>query len=163
MRVQCNAKWVLDQQWASYKAKQDSQRLSGRVGGAPTARAKYCRGPFFTWTGSGGDHGTHVGVHTGLYLDLLVLIKSLESSMAVVDTQLERIRSYNGTRVQSGRFLFGHSAVDEARGGIFIVDASLAQPHSAADFVVHQLAQMLDFWCAAAPSYVCDLWCSSAE
>ena len=147
--MQCNAKWVLDQQWASYKAKQDSQRLGGRGGGAPAARAKYCRGPFFTWNGApDGGGGTHVGVHTGLYLDLLVLTRSLESSVAVVDTQLERIRSYNATRVQNGRFLFGHSAVDEARGGIFVLDASLAQPHSAADFFVHQLAQMLEFWCA---------------
>jgi hypothetical protein len=85
-------------------------------------------------------------VHTGLYLDLIVLTKSLEQSIQVASTQLERIENYNSTRVKDGRFLFGHGIVDEGRGGIFILDVSNAQPHSAADFVVHQLTQMLEFW-----------------
>lgn len=90
-----------------------------------------------------------MGVHTGLYMDLIVLIKSIEDSVKVVETQMERIEKYNSTRVKDGRFLFGHNIVDEARGGIFILDTSSAQPHSAADFIVHQLAQMLEYWCAA--------------
>ena len=49
--------------------------------------------------------------------------------------------------MKDGRFLFGHGIVDEGRGGIFILDVSNAQPHSAPDFVVHQLTQMLEFWC----------------
>lgn len=140
---------MLEQQWTSYKAKQDQARSAAKRGVIPKRRAQYCRGPFFTWKGSddgAGGHCTHVGVHTGLYLDLTVLIKSLEESIKVVRTQLERITNYNRSRVQDGRFLFGHGIVDEGRGGIFILDASTAQPHSAADFVVHQLAQMLDFW-----------------
>jgi hypothetical protein len=89
----------------------------------------------------------------------MVLMKSLEESIKVVGVQLERITNYNRSRVQDGRFLFGHGIVDEGRGGIFILDASMAQPHSAADFVVHQLAQMLDFWCERQLSRVsCQCW-----
>ena len=107
--------------------------------------AAYCKGPFFTWAPEQGS-ATHVGVHTGLYMDLIVLMKSLEESISVAATQLERIVNYNSTRVTDGRFLFGHGIVDEARGGIFILDVSSAQPHSAPEFVVHQLSQTLEFW-----------------
>jgi hypothetical protein len=146
--MQCNAKWVLTQHWRSYWKKQQSQERER--GSSPTSRqssALYCKGPFFTWSPEDGP-ATHVGVHTGLYLDLIVLTKSLEKSIQVASTQLERIENYNSTRVKDGRFLFGHGIVDESRGGIFILDVSEAQPHSAADFVVHQLTQMLEFWYA---------------
>jgi hypothetical protein len=76
-------------------------------------------------------------------------MRSIEESIKVTDTQLERIKNYNSTRVTNGRFLFGHGIVDEGRGGIFILDVSAAQPHSSADFMVQQLCQMFDFWCGA--------------
>jgi hypothetical protein len=91
----------------------------------------------------------HVGVHAGLYVDLVMLMTSLRDSILLVETQLQRITNYNASRVEDGRFLFGHMTVDEARGGVFVIDASTAQPHSATEFIAHQLAQMLDFWCAA--------------
>lgn len=146
--LQCNAKWVLKQNWRSYISKRSQSRKGDFSSGSRTRRgATYCKGPFFTWQPQDGSH-THVGVHTGLYMDLIVLIKSLEDSVKVVETQLERIQNYNSTRVKDGRFLFGHNIVDEGRGGIFVLDTSSAQPHSAADFIVHQLAQMLECWCA---------------
>jgi hypothetical protein len=146
--VQCNAKWILNQQWSSYKSKQDQAHSTTRRAPDDSFRpAQHCQAPLFTWRGDSGS-GTHVGLFTGLYLDLIVLIKSLEESIKVMQSQLERVRRHNSTRVPDGRFLFGHAIVDEARGGVFILDVSMAQPHSAAEFMVHQLAQMLEFWCA---------------
>jgi hypothetical protein len=146
LRLQCNAKWVLKQSWRSYMSKKASNATFDGGSAAVSGRATYCRGPFFTWAPGIGSH-THVGVHTGLYIDLVVLIKSLEESIKIVQTQLDRIKNYNTSRVTDGRFLFGNGTVDEARGGIFILDVSDAQPHSAAAFIVHQLAQMLEYWC----------------
>ena len=71
---------------------------------------------------------------------------SIEESIVVTATQLERITSYNATRVTDGRFLFGHGIVDEGRGGLFVLDCSASQPHSSAEFMVHQLCQMLEHW-----------------
>lgn len=153
--LQCNAKWVLKQNWRSYLTKHSQAQKGEFLPGSKARRgASYCKGPFFTWQPKDGSH-THVGVHTGLYMDLIVLIKSLEDSVKVVETQMERIQNYNSTRVKDGRFLFGHNIVDEARGGIFVLDASSAQPHSATDFIVHQLAQMLEFWCEFHLSSTC--------
>jgi hypothetical protein len=145
--LQCNAKWVLTQHWRSYQKKRALNQQHDQTTVIKARSAEYCKGPFFTWMPNQAT-ATHVGVHTGLYMDLIVLMKSLEESSNVTSTQLERIENYNATRVKDGRFLFGHGIADEARGGIFVLDVSSAQPHSAPEFVVHQLSQTLEFWCA---------------
>ena len=41
---------------------------------------------------------------------------------------LRQVRTHNETRGRHGRFLLGHAAVDGCRGGLFMLDASNAQP-----------------------------------
>ena len=142
--LQCGAKWVLEQQWATGRGKPEYTSAAARPAHMAARRFK---GPFFVWQASHGLHA-HIGVHTGLYSDLIMLIQSLEESLKVVDAQVDSVAQYNATRVTEGRLLFGNELVDEARGGVFVLDVSAAQPHSASTFAVQQLAAMLEFWSA---------------
>jgi hypothetical protein len=152
--LQCNARWVLEQHWQLQLSRQEFALTK-----SPHRAARRCSSPLFVWQSASGLH-VHVGSHAGLYMDLVVLIRSLEESIKVLAAQRERIARYNEARVAEGRFLFGHAFVDEARGGVFVVDVSAAQPQTAADFAVQQLAQLLDHWCAPQN---CKYYCATAS
>lgn len=161
-QLQCGAKWVLQRGLTQSRASSASRKegeatASTRPASRSSGRARH----FLVWQGSRGSSSgghqsravtlhTHVSVLASLYADLVVLMAALQESLHVVDAHADMLAQYNKDRVQQGRFLFGHVAVDEATGGVFVVDASAAQPHSALNFALHQLGQLLEAWCGPA-------------
>lgn len=109
--------------------------------------AKYCESPFFTlWLPDG--QGIHVGVHDGLYRDLVLCMEKLRAGMRACDAQLAKIEAYNGTRSTDGAYVFGMETAETGRGGVFLVDCSAAMPPNALSFVARQLAFLLEHWYA---------------
>jgi hypothetical protein len=72
-----------------------------------------------------------VGVHDGLYRDLVLCMEKMKKSIDACDGQLAKIEAYNATRSIDGGYVFGSPTVAGAQGGVFLVDTSAAMPPQA--------------------------------
>mmetsp|Transcript_4901 Transcript_4901/g.13669 ORF Transcript_4901/g.13669 Transcript_4901/m.13669 type:complete len:1418 (+) Transcript_4901:25-4278(+) len=107
--------------------------------------AVYCDSPFFTlWMPDG--QGIHVGVHDGLYRDLVLCMEKLGNSMKACDAQLAKIEAYNATRSTDGAYAYGNGVSKGTQGGVFLMDASAAMPPNGLSFCARQLGLMLEHW-----------------
>ena len=59
---------------------------------------------------------------------------------------------HNESRGKHGRFLLGHRNVDSMAGGVFVLDVSSAQPGGGVEFLLEQLAAVLDYWVTSCPN-----------
>lgn len=55
----------------------------------------------------------------------------------------------NRGRGDHGRFLLGHKLTDGMSGGVFVIDASCAQPSGGVLFILQQLCKVFDYWAGA--------------
>ncbi|GAX81428.1 hypothetical protein CEUSTIGMA_g8858.t1 [Chlamydomonas eustigma] len=109
------------------------------------AEAVYCKSPFFTWRLASGS-ALHVGIHEGLYRELIPILDSVAASADFMRGHVDKVMAHNETRTKDGRFLFGHAIVEGCLGAVFILDDSAAMPEGAAAFMVDELAATLDYW-----------------